>query len=1196
MSCSKIAFLCFDPMKAFRYLPHYLIILILSFFQSCTDSETLFEILPSEQTSIDFVNTIHESDSFNLMTSDYIYNGAGIGIADFNNDGLQDIFFAGNHVSNKLYLNKGGLAFNDVSVVARILAPNSWCTGVAIADINTDGWQDIYVSTANFGGMPEYSNLLYINKGLNANGVPVFEEVAKNYGIDDKHQVMHSVFIDYDKDSDLDLFVIVNVAQQTAALRRSKVSDGSSETNNILYRNNGDETFTDVTTEAGVLHEGFSLDVCVSDINQDGWPDLYVSNDFAANDLLYMNQKDGTFKNEIAQYLKHQCLSAMGLDIADLNNDGWQDIVVLDMLPESNVERKKMLHASNYKAYAQDKFYGYEHQYIRNVMQINNGISPDGEQNFSEIGLMTGIYATGWSWSPLIADYDNDGFNDIFISNGFPGDVVNLDFDNIRRMMGFYVSPDEVQKVLQTIRISNYAYQNNGSLSFVNSTKKWGLERPSYSNAAVYVDLDNDGDLDLVMSSFDEPALVYENTLNSADELGSHSIRVKLNGSESLPQTFGTKIHIYSSSSDNQFKEQSPYRGFMSSLDPVIHFGLGDTEVLDSMVITWPDDRQYILYGVKADQVLELTHDTNSDLLRKQVLSKTNPEPIPFLKANDSTGLLFQHKEIDFIDFDVQPLIPHKFSQYGPSLTVSDVDNNGEFDLFIGGPYTQNGTLFLQENGKFTGKQLELDKGKEMEDGGSLFFDADNDGDQDLYIVSGGFEKMLNPKQHTDRLYLNDGSGNFSKSVGSLPDFLVSGSCVKGADYDRDGDIDLFIGGLISPWEYPKPVSSYILRNDTKDGKAKFTNVGSEVCPRLENIGLVKDALWTDFDNDGLIDLIVVGEWMPITIFRNTGESFEDITTTGLSDKYGWWNSITGGDFDNDGDTDYVVGNLGLNSFYQASNEYPVVCYSGDFDGKGTYDLVLGTFQVDEFGEKQLYPVHSKLDLERQLPDMAAKFPTYGDYSVVKLDDLLPAEKPDQPLKLEVTWLQNSYLENLGNGSFAINPLPIETQVSPIFGVLPMDVDNDQNLDMIVIGNDHGNNVFWGHYDASNGFYLRGDGVGNFQVKPYSESGFLVDGDAKALVHLPTQEGLDLIVASQNQDSLKSFFMVPTTDFEQPTKTMTLKDNDAYAIVTLTDGSIRKIEFYYGDTWFSQSARVLRIPSSAQEIKIYSFDGEVREL
>ncbi len=1184
-------------MKAFRYLLLYFIVLIQLFLQSCIDSsEKLFKLIPSEQSSIDFVNTIQVSDSFNLLTSDYIYNGAGIGIADFNNDDLQDIFFAGNHVSNKLYLNVGNLAFKDISVKAGILAPHSWCTGVAIADIDNDGWQDIYVSTAQFGGMPEFSNLLYLNKGLNANGIPVFEESGKNYGIDDKHQVMHSVFVDYDKDGDLDLFLLVNVAQATAALRRSKVSDGTSETNNILYRNNGDGTFTDVTTESGVLHEGFSLDVCVSDINQDGWPDLYVTNDFAANDLLYMNQKDGTFKNEIGRYLKHQCLSAMGLDIADINNDGWQDIIVLDMLPELNRERKLMLHTSNYKAYAQEKLYGYEHQYIRNVLQLNNGISPNGEQNFSEIGLMTGIYATGWSWSPLIADFDNDGLNDIFISNGFPGDVVNLDFDKLRRMMGFYVSQKEVLGLLEPIRISNYAYRNEGTLSFVNSTKEWGLERPSYSNAAVYVDLDNDGDLDLVMSNFDEAALVYENILNNKDEIGSHYIRIRLKGSESCPQTFGTRINIYFNSGDQQFKEQSPYRGFMSSLDPVIHFGLGDTKLLDSMVITWPDDRQRVLYEVKADQTLELTHDANSDLLSRQDLPKINPGPIPFFKANDSTGLLFQHQEKDFIDFQIQPLIPHKFSQYGPSLAVADVDKNGEFDLFISGPYTQNGTLFLQENGAFIGQQIALDTGKEMEDGGSLFFDVDNDGDQDLYIVSGGFEKKLNPKQHTDRLYLNDGSGNFSKAVGSLPDFLVSGSCVKGADYDQDGDIDLFIGGLISPWEYPKPVSSYILRNDSKSGNVKLANVSSEVAPHLENLGLVKDALWTDFDNDGLIDLIVVGEWMPITIFRNTGESFEDITSkTGLADKTGWWNSITGGDFDNDGDTDYVIGNLGLNSIYQASSKYPVISYYGDLDGKWPYDLVLGTFHVDESGEKQLYPVHSKLDLERQFPEMSDRFPTYDKYSMAKLDDLFPQVADRNLLKLKATWMQNSYVENLGKGNFSIKPLPIETQVSPIFGVLPIDVDNDQNLDVIVIGNDHGNNVHWGHYDASNGYYLRGDGAGNFQVKPYSESGFFVDGDAKALVYMPFHDGFDLVIASQNQDSLKSFFVVPP-DIHQSTKTITLKDNDAYATIKLENGSIRKMEFYYGDTWFSQSARVLRIPSSIKEVRIYSFDGQMREL
>lgn len=1095
--------------------------------------KTLFKLLPPEKTGIGFQNDVMEDEYLNILSNEYIYNGAGVGIGDFNNDDLQDIFFSGSQVSNRLYLNKGNLTFKDISLDSRIAGRGIWSTGVAVVDINNDGWQDIYVCASNHLDPEIRRNQLFIHEGLNEEGIPVFSEKSKEFGIADDGYSTHAAFFDYDNDGDLDLYVLTNFLDTpTPNTYREKKLDGSAESNDRLYRNNGNSTFSNVTIASGITFEGYGLGISIVDFNNDGWRDIYITNDFVSNDLMYINNQDGTFTNKIEKYIKHQTHSAMGHDIADINNDGLVDIFTLDMLPEDNQGIKKMHGVTRFSNEQKDEELGYQPQYKRNMLQINNGSDAYGNHTFSEIGLMSGIYATEWSWSALLADFDNDGYRDLFVSNGYPRDVTDLDYavSGMSRRKG--LSNEEVMTIIQVRSMSNYIFKNNGDLTFDNKTSDWGLEKASFANGAAYVDLDNDGDLDLVSNNYNEPAMVYENTYYREDvEKENHYLRIKLKAeSQSADRMnaklLGTKVYLFSNEGDVKFADHSNFCGYRSTVDPVIHFGLGKTDRVDSIVVVWPDGMTQKLTEIRADQMLSITYKPENQLEKGSILSLSDSTQYSFKEVSKTYGLNYKHKESVFNDYQLQSTLPHQFSRFGPSLAVGDVDGNGLVDLFAGGSVGNPALFFYQESTGFVQKQLTVDT-NDHEDHGALLFDAEGDGDLDLYLVSGGVENGADLSKYQDRLLLNDGKGNFTLIQDALPEMPVSGSCVKAEDIDMDGDLDLFVGGRIIPGNYPQKVSSYILRNDSKTNQLKFTDISNEVCPELKEIGMVTDALWTDFNNDQQIDLIVVGEWMPITFFQNKRGTFTNITSSsGIDSKIGWWNSLTEGDFDGDGDIDYVAGNEGLNSFFKATEAEPIMAYASDFDHDGRYDVVLTSYALSKDGSRKAFPVHFRSDLGKQLELMKKRFTSYESYSEATIEDMFTPGELQNAQKSKATWMANSYIENLGDGKFDLSPLPKQAQVAPIFGMQTGNFNEDGFLDLLVVGNFYGNSIFWGRMDAMNGLLLLGDGKGGFSCADYTKTGFFVPGDAKDLVCLPLTNGNELYIASQNREILKVFDLI----------------------------------------------------------------------
>ena len=1101
----------------------YLFFLALLGLIGCqSDSKTLFTLLPPEKTGITFSNDVAEDEYMNILSNEYIYNGAGVGIGDFNNDGFQDVFFVGCQVSNKLYLNNGNFTFRDISQEAHISSRGQWGAGVTIADINNDGWPDIYVcATAHLD--PEMRrNQLFINEGLNNEGVPVFSEQAKKYGIADEGYSTHAAFFDYDNDGDLDLYVLTNFLDTpTPNSYRPKKTDGSAESNDRLYRNNGDGTFTNVTIEAGIVYEGYGLGLSIVDLNNDGWRDIYVTNDYLTNDLLYINNHDGTFTNQIEKYLKHQTHSAMGHDIADINNDGLVDIFTLDMLPEDNQGMKKMHGVTRFEYEQQNRDFGYQPQYKRNMLQINRGPDAFGNNMFSEIGLFAGVYATEWSWTALLADYDNDGYRDLFVTNGYPRDVTDLDYAVSGMSRGMGLSNEETMAMIPVRSMSNYMFRNNGDRTFSNVTTDWGLHKNSFANGAAFADFDNDGDLDLITSNYNEAAMVYKNNLITGDiEAVAHFLRIKLKGHDA--QTLGTKVYLFQGT-NMKFSEFTTARGYRSTVEPLIHFGLGKNPAIDSLVILWPDGRHQKLIEVNPDQDMEVSYLPDDISGITTMVSTPDSSTYLFREVAARYSLSMKHDENIFDDYRLQETLPHQFSQSGPPLAVGDLDGNGMEDLVIGGSYGKPTTIFYQGNDGFSAKEIESADQK-MEVTGALIFDPDNDGDNDLYLVVGGVEAGINPKNYQDCFYVNQGNGNLVLDIDAVPLMPVSGSCVVAADYDGDGDADLFVGGGIAPGRYPEKVSSYLLRNDSKPGRPLFTDITKGACQAAQNIGMVSDALWTDFDNDQQIDLILVGEWMPVTFLRNDQGKFIDMTQdSGISSKTGWWKCITGSDFDGDGDTDYVAGNEGLNSWFKASEAEPITAYSSDFDNDGRFDVIITQYLLNKDGSRKEYPVHFKSDLSKQLEMMKKKFTTYEAYSNATIDSLFSANELNNAQKSIATCMSSSYLENLGNGKFAISPLPQAAQLAPVNNMLIDDVNDDGNMDILVIGNNFSNSVFWGPMDALNGLALLGGGKGNFTDMEYTKSGFFVPGDAKAQVKLKLQSGNELFIISQNRDSLRVF-------------------------------------------------------------------------
>lgn len=1190
-----------------RSLTLYLISAGLLF--SCTSKkEQLFRLLPPDQSGIHFSNIISENDSINILDYEYVYNGSGVGIGDFNKDGLPDIYFAGNMVSNRLYLNLGSMRFEDITRQAGVNGQDKWCTGVAVADVNADGWPDIYVCASRSSDPLQRRNMLYVNKGVDKNGFPVFNEEAERYGLADTSYATQAAFFDYDNDGDLDMYLLIaNKIPKGSYPNKYRPKNRKEAQFNTdkLFRNDdigsdGVPRFTDVSFEASINLEGYGLGVNIADINNDGWKDIFVSNDYITTDLLWINNKNGTFTDKAAEYFKHTSYSAMGNDVTDINNDGLSDIIELDMNPEDNYRKKTMLNPNNYQNNQYFDYYNYQYQYGRNTLQLNRGnrvLQNDsiGDPIFSEIGFFSGIAETDWSWAPLVADFDNDGWRDIIITNGFRKDISDHDFITYRDKASSIVSKQQLLDQIPEVKIPNYAFRNNGNLRFTNVSDTWGLGLPSYSNGAAYADLDNDGDLDCVMNNINDSAFVFQNTLNNnAGSQFNHYLQIKFEGLYPNPDGIGAIVHLYYDSNKTQVYEHTPYRGYLSSVSTIAHFGLGNYTGIDSLVVIWTNGKKQTLHSVKADQLLILREEraVEEHIFLQPLLTQHTL----FKDVTDSLGINILHHEDDFLDFNIQKLLPHKLSEYGPGLAAADINGDGLDDVVMGGAFGYSTTILLQQpDGRFLKKELiagATQQTKRQEDMGILLFDADNDYDNDLYISSGSYEFTPGSENCRDRLWINDGNGNFKMDTIALPNNFTSKSCVRAADFDHDGKLDIFVGGRVSPREYPKPVSSFMYRNDSGKDRAKFTNVTAFVAKDLIDIGLVTDAVWTDFDNDGWVDLIITGEWMPVIFLKNEKGIFKNITaSTGIAHQKGWWNSIMPGDFDNDGSMDYVLGNLGLNSFYRASEKEPVRVYGKDFDYNGNYDALLSLYLpgYNANSARKEFPAQTRDDLMRQMIEMRAKFRTYDAFGSADFSKLLSPEQLTDAVVLEANTFASCFMHNKGNGKFELIPLPVEAQLSYINGMVADDFDNDGNLDIVLNGNDYGTEVSVGRYDAMHGLFLKGNGRGEFIALTILESGIFLPGNGKSLIKLKTKSGQYLLVAAQNKGPLKALLCKATL------RLMPVNPGDQYAIVHLKNGKLRKEEFNYGASFLSQSSRFLTVNRQVTEVTIFNAKGESRK-
>jgi len=1170
---------------------------------ACTkQSSTSFQLLSPENTGIQFVNKISENDSINILVKEFTYNGGGVGVGDLNGDGLQDIFFSGNQVDNALYLNRGKLKFEDVTTTAGLSKPNSlfWSSGINLLDINLDGKLDIYVCNTLHPDPALRRNFLYINQGNDVAQVPSFKEMGKSYKLDDVSHSSHAQFFDYDNDGDLDVFIGVNWIEreypnQFVDLRE----DGTAPNRDILLQNNwsdslGHPIFTDVSLEASLVHDGYSHSSLIFDFNQDGWQDIYVANDYQSNDLIYINQQNGTFINEAGKIFKHFSLSAMGSDVADINNDGAADFFTSEMQPYYNKRKKLFQGGSNYQSQVLTEQFKYEYQYPRNTLQLNLGTNPaTGLPIFGDIGMYAKVQETDWSWATLFADYDNDGWKDLYIANGFPRDVTDRDFADFRAMSSNLVSTEQLIAAIPAVKSPNFLFRNRRDLTFENVTEQWGLKYPSFSNGAAYADLDNDGDLDLITNNINDPAFIFENKTNPIEQKNkTHNfLRIQLKGGSKNPDAFGSFATIY-----HQGQIQRVYllsgRGYLSKSENTLHFGLGNMEQIDSLVVTWADNQETLLKTVAINQVLTVEYQT-ANKRNKTIASK--PTPL-FEDETNQSGLQYEDKEIDFADFNFQRTLPHKFSQYGPSIAVADVTGDGLQDVFLGGSGTFQETWLLQKSdGSFITKKVNYKSHPKLwqEDAGSLLFDADGDQDNDLYLVRGGGQFLTNDSLYQDVLLLNNGKGDFTVAPNALPTIHANGSCVKAADFDGDGDLDLFVGSRVLPFTYPFADRSYLLKNETQNGQVRFIDVTSAICPELQKPGMVSDALWTDFNNDNRPDLLLACEWMPIKVFENQGTKLKEITaTSGLANASGWWNSLAAADFDHDGDMDYVAGNFGENLYYQCTSEQPIRIYGKDWDSNGMVDPLISCYWQDSLGKKQEYLYHPREDLIKQLTVIRKKYNTHGAYGEATVQDMFSPDDLQGALILSANWMKSAVIENLGNGKFNLHALPKEAQLAPIYGILPYDANGDGRLDLLLVGNDFGMEVQQGRADAFAGLVLLQDEKLNFRPLSLAETQFHIPGDARGLVSLITASNQHLILAIQNRDFLKVFGRKAKTNEQY----IPLNHNEVKAKYSFSDGQQRLEEFYWGSGYLSQKGRFVIKSKTVVKIELMDSKGVVQRI
>ncbi|RXK50824.1 VCBS repeat-containing protein [Aquirufa rosea] len=1096
----------------YRILGLFLIFLSL---ESCTkNQDTLFEELPASATGIDFVNRSLDTESFNIFNYRNFYNGGGVAIGDVNNDGLSDLFVTSNFEDNKLYLNKGQMQFEDISQQAGITSKKFWSTGVTFADVNADGLMDIYV--CNSGSRDQRGNQLYLNQGI-TNGVPHFKEIAQEAGLVDGGYSTHAAFFDYDRDGDLDMYLLNNSFISVGKLgymnfREQRDKLGGDK----LFRNDSQGSkiqFSDVSEQAGIYGSliGFGLGITIGDVNHDNWPDIYISNDFHERDYLYINQQNGTFKEDLEKSMPHISMSSMGADVADINDDGNLDIFVTDMLPGDDMRLKTTSVFEGHNLMELKLKQGFWYQYMRNNLHLNNG---DG--TFSEVGQLAGVHATDWSWGALIFDMDNDGKKDIFVANGIAKDLTDQDFvdflgdrNTMQQMLnGKKFDYKEFTDKISSVPIPNYAFQNQGNLKFVNQVKAWGLEGPGFSNGSAYGDLDNDGDVDLVVNNVNAPLSVFKN--KTSENLKHHYLRISLKGKAKNIHGIGATLTMYQAGKI-QVLQQMPNRGFQSSCDHQLIFGLGNEVKVDSLKIVWPDDSYQVIKQPKIDQLLELDQASAQGKWMQQ------PEKQERLFTDVSAGKLnYQHQESVFNDYDRDVLLKQKYSTLGPALAVGDVNGDGLDDIYLGGAAGQEKKLFVQlPTGAFKeSKQADFVLDKASENTDALFFDADKDGDLDLFVVTGSNEFPIQAPELRDVLYMNDGKGQFKRD-NRFPSIFENGSSVAVGDFDQDGDLDLFVGSRLISTKYGLNPTSHLFLND---GRGAFSNSGSKIMPQLKEMGMVTDAAWVDVDADQWLDLVIAQDWGPIQVFKNI-RGKQLALQTDIAGSAGLWNTIKVADLDGDGDQDLILGNLGLNSKIKASVQHPAYLHVNDFDKNGTYEQIISC--VTEDGNT--YPMVLKGEIQRALPSIKKKFIKYKDYANKTIEDLFDADQRQDMISKQITSTESSFMINDGKGKFRLVPMPVEAQFSPVRAIETGDFNQDGQLDILLAGNFFDNLPEWGRLDASYGLLLLGKGKGKFEAMKSKDSGFKTLGQVRGMAKVKSAKQGTLLVLAKNNAPAQLF-------------------------------------------------------------------------
>ncbi len=1061
--------------------------------KSKTVSKTLFVKISSERTKIHFKNTVKENIYFNFLNYPYIYNGGGVAVGDIDNDGLVDVYFTSNQNSNKLYLNNDDFQFEDITESAKVGDEvEGWATGVTMIDVNNDGYLDIYVCKSGlFNDKTLRKNKLFVNQKNKT-----FIEEGEKYGLADTGFSTQAYFFDMDKDGDLDMYLVnhrpdfQNNTFIDLDFQKKIFRDGSDQ----LFRNDGNK-FTNITKEAGVENKTWGLSASIGDFNNDGWPDVYVTNDFLEPDFLYINNQDGTFTDQLQESFNHISSNSMGSDFADFNNDLMPDLLVLDMTPQDHIRSKSNMPSMSTENFNLIVDSGYHYQYMQNTLQLNNG-----NTTFSEIALLSGLAKTDWSWAPLLADFDNDGFKDVFITNGILHELNNQDFrNNIKSKILKKEKMDlsVAVNMMPSEKLSNYIFKNQRDLTFKNKVKNWGLDEKTYSNGAAYADLDNDGDLDLVINNMDDEAGIYQN------QATQNYLQIQLKGSSKNPLGIGAKV-VVQTESFNQSQKMYLTRGFQSSVDPKLTFGVGDVASIYAVQVFWADGLLSEMTNVKSNQLIAIDYqNAKKPTFKKKVLPTYFEEQTP-----ESLGISYKHQENEFDDFQKQILLPHSESKNGPFMDAADVNNDGLIDFFVGGAAGQAGELYLQQlNGKFH-KQIinPFEKDAGFEDLGILFFDVDNDADQDLYVVSGGTEFSENSEMYQDRLYINDGLGNFIKSENVLPKMYISGQVVKVNDVDNDGDLDLFVGGRVVADKYPFSPKSYLLINE--NGVFKPKSLSNE----FTEMGLITDAIFTDYDNDGDKDLITVGEWTKIQVFENTNGEFLKKEIPDLEKTAGLWFSLAEKDMDNDGDMDYFVGNLGLNSKFKAKLGKPFQIFCDDFDKNGTYDVIL----TNEY-KGELVPLRGKECTSQQIPSINDKFKTFNDFAKADINSIFGEKNLKNALHLSADIFYSVYLENLGNGKFNIVKLPNALQIAPILDFEFIDVNQDGVDEIISVGNLYNTEVETVRFDASYGNIM--EFIDNsFKTLSVQQTGLSTKGDTKNMKTISILKNNYLLVVNNNQE------------------------------------------------------------------------------